>query len=96
MEQKIKDYLHNLYENYLLDRENYIDRCYKAKCLGAMETLLVLLGIIRIGVPYEYRRTKRKAKFLFFWNINIPSRETYEEHILRLAYETLKKDHESN
>jgi len=88
----VKQFLSNIYENYLLDTKSYVHTGYKMKCLGAMEALLVLMGVLGAGIPLDYQ--KNKTKFYFLWLIPVPitRKETYEELILRLTYETLNKE----
>jgi len=88
----VRQYLSNLYENYMLDTKSFVHSGFKMKCLGAMEAMLVVLGVIGAGCPLEYKETKTLFCFLWFFQIPITRKESYEEHILRLTYETLNKE----
>lgn len=89
MEENVVKILKNIYQNYLVDIKGDVHRCYKAKCLGAMEALLIVLGKLPAGQPFEYRSTKRTFWLLWYIPITHHSEETYEEIILRLVRETL-------
>jgi hypothetical protein len=86
--ETVRQYLSNLHENYKVDVYN-ANTMYKAKCLGAMESLLVVLGVLQPGVPFEFK--KKPLSFKLFWLIpvSIPRKEGYPEMILRLAEETI-------
>lgn len=89
--ENTKQYLSNLYENYLLDSKDYLPLAYKAKCLGAMEAILVILGVITPGTPFIYQKIPFTFKFLWLIPLNLHSKERYPEMILRLTAETLAK-----
>lgn len=91
--ENVKQYLSNIYENYLVDTKDYAPLAYRAKCLGAMEGLLVVLGILKPGVPFNYQTMK--STFNLFWLIPITfsSKESYPQLILRLTRETLNHGH---
>lgn len=88
----IKEYLKNLYKNYLVETREFVWPSYKSKCLGSMEALLVVLGVLGAGQPFQFQTIE--DTFFLFWVIPIKYNRTegYEEHILRLVYETLNKD----
>jgi hypothetical protein len=89
MDQNVNKYLKNIYQNYLFDIKGNVDKFYKAKCLGAMEALLIVLGKLPAGQPFEYRTTKETFWLLWCFPITFNSKETYEQHILRIVVETL-------
>jgi hypothetical protein len=86
-----KQYLSNLYENFLLENKQYLPLAYRAKCLGAMEAILVILGVLTPGVPHIYQTVPFKFKLFWLIPITLPSKEGYQEYILRLAAQTLGK-----
>lgn len=90
MEENVNRYLKNIYQNYLVDIKGDVHKCYKAKCLGAMEALLIVLGKLPAGQPFEYRSTERTFWLLWSIPITFQSKETYEEHIIRLVVEKLE------
>lgn len=89
---KVLDYLSNLRDNYLRKKEEYVilNSIYQAKCIGAMEALLIVLGGLS---PYEYYEYKTKTinVNLIFWKFQYTIRETHEEFVLRIVDETLTK-----
>lgn len=90
MENKIIiDYLKNLKENYLRQKKNErLAPRYKAKCLGAMEVLLILLGGLSRFECFEYKEVQVESKILF-WTFKHSEIESHEEFILRKVDETL-------
>jgi hypothetical protein len=88
-QQKIKDCLRNLYINFAVDAQGFVWPSYRTKCVGVMEGLLLALGVIQPGQPFQYGKT---TSYFFFGLIPIRHKETYEDHILRLTYETIKQD----
>lgn len=91
---KIKQYLSNIHENYLndiKDKKQYIHILYHGKCLGAMEAILVVLGILQPGTPFHYQETTSTFKLFWVFPIKLIKKESYSEHILRLTKETLKQ-----
>lgn len=91
MEQNVNRLLKNVYNNYLVDIKQNVHTCYKAKCLGSMETLLIVLGKLPAGQPFDYRRVKNTYNIFWIFPVTLNSKETYEQHILRLVRETLDK-----
>jgi len=89
MEENVNRFLKNIYQNYLIDIKGDVHKCYKAKCLGAMEALLIVLGELSAGQPFEYRSVKRTSMVLWSIPVTYHSKETYEELILRLVSKTL-------
>lgn len=87
--ETVRQYLSNLYENYKVDIKS-ANSHYQAKCLGAMEASLVILGVLQAGTPFVYQK-KNPISFKLFWliPISIPRTESYPELILRLVDETI-------
>jgi len=80
--------LRNLYASYIFrsrpeSKSSFkLSNSDKLRWLGGMEVLLICLGKLQSGMPCIYQ-TERK-KFLF---INYESKETHEQHILRMCKE---------
>jgi hypothetical protein len=87
----VKEYLKNLYENYMLDSKGYLPKQYSTKCLGAMEAMLVVLGKLEPGVPFDFQPVPFHFKLFWFIPIILPSKEGYPQFILRLTEETISK-----
>ena len=86
---KIMKLLTNLYINYCVDTKRFVMPSYKTKCTGVMEGLLLTLGVLNPGQPFQFKKIPHK---LFgFLPIIIQVKESYEDHILRLTYETIKE-----
>jgi hypothetical protein len=89
--EKITEYLTNIYDNYMFEDQANMGITYKAKCLGAMEALLVILGVLKAGQPLNYVEIEKKFLILWLFPYKYKRKEKYPEHILRLVNETLKK-----
>lgn len=87
--EQIEQYLSNLYENFILDSRQGVSKLYRAKCLGAMETLLIILGKLEIGSPYEYKSFPYQFKLFWLIPISLSTKENYTEFILRKTKEAL-------
>lgn len=80
--------LRNLYSTYIFksrpeSKSSFkLSNSDKLRWLGGMEVLLICLGKLHSGIPHIYQ-TKEK-KFLF---IHYKSKETHEQHILRMCKE---------
>ena len=86
--ENTKQYLNNIYENYLLDKK-YANSAYHGKCLGAMEAILVILGTLRPGTPFQYQECTNTFNLFWIFPIKYKKKESYPEHILRLTSQTL-------
>lgn len=91
--KNIRQYLSNIYENYLIDTKEHVNTTttYKAKCLGAMEALLVVLGTLNAGTPFQYQEKTKIVKLFWIFPFTYKKSESYPEHILRLTKETLNR-----
>lgn len=80
----VAEYLNNLKENYLRQKkeDRFLPPMYKAKCIGAMEALLIVLGGLSKYEVYDYK-TKEVNVNLIFWKFTRTRRETHEEYVLR-------------
>lgn len=87
--QQAKKYLQNLYQNYQIDLTGNVRQSYKLKCLGCMEMLLVLLGVLGAGQPLNLSMITKTFKLFWIFPITYERTERYEDFILRMAYETL-------
>lgn len=91
MEENIKQYLRNLYENYKYEITAFTSNTYKAKYLGAMEATLVILGKLKPGHPFDYEKHIISFRLLWLFPIKFSIKESYTHLILRLTKETISK-----
>ena len=89
--EQIKTYLSNLYENFILDSRKGMSKLYRSKCLGAMESLLVILGSLKAGAGYEYQTRIETFSIFGLTLFTYQIEESHTEHILRIVTETLNK-----
>ena len=90
--ENVLEYLKNLKVNYLSKKkgDRFLPPMYKAKCIGAMEALLIVLDELNKYEVFQYNKITIHSKFLFC-EFTRTRKETHEELILRLVDETLEK-----
>lgn len=89
---EIKKRLRNLYINYTIDIQSFVWPSYKTKCTGVMEGLLLALGVLNPGQPFNYKTTEQTfTLFGLFPIFRYDHVESYQEHILRITFETLNE-----
>lgn len=90
--ENVKNHLKHLYINYSADTQGFVWPSYRHKCLGTMEGFLLVLGVIMAGQPFQYKEVKKTFNLFGIIPINYTVTESYEDHILRLTYETIKSE----